>query len=176
MSRHFLQMLVIPAVALGVLVIPGTAGAITPPNDDFANATVINSLPFSDSVDMSEATVAQDDPLPSCADPTIGNGPGTVWYSLTLNHDAEIVYNTIGSSYEPGVVVYTGTRGALNEVQCSGGFFAPLLSAHANTTYYFLIQNFNGLLVFNVDDVRPPQPPATIKLSIDKIGDVEKSG
>jgi hypothetical protein len=177
MRRHLRLSLVFAALALAMLLIPVTASATPPPNDDFNNATVITGLPFSNSVDMSEATVAPDDPLPSCADPAIGNGPGTVWYSLTLNHDAGIVYNAFGSSYEPGIVVYTGSRGALTEVQCSGGFFGtPLLNAAANVTYYFMIQNFNGQLVFNANEVQGPQPPATIKVSIDKTGDVAKSG
>jgi hypothetical protein len=100
------------------------ASANAPPsNDDFNNATPITSLPFTDSIDMSGATVAADDPIPSCAGPA-GNGPGTVWYSFTPSVNTTVTYNAFGSSYEPGVVVYAGSRGSLTELLCSGGSIA----------------------------------------------------
>jgi hypothetical protein len=51
-----------------------------PANDDIANATPITSLPFDDSLDTTEATMAPDDP--DC----FGNGP-TVWYTFTPTED-----------------------------------------------------------------------------------------
>jgi hypothetical protein len=145
-------------VLVFVLLSPAGASASAPPaNDDFDNATLIGSLPFTDSVDMSGATVASDDPTPSCAGPA-GNGPGTVWYAYTPAVDTRVAYNAFGSSYEPGIVVYTGSRGTLTELLCSGGFGAPLLNARAGTTYYFFIQNFNGSLVFNASaQAAPPR-------------------
>ncbi|PYT92724.1 MAG: hypothetical protein DMG36_13285, partial [Acidobacteria bacterium] len=47
-----------------------------PPNDDFANATVVTSIPFSLTQDATNATVAPDDPF--CSGRT-----QTVWYAFT---------------------------------------------------------------------------------------------
>jgi hypothetical protein len=60
--RHFPHVLAIAAIALGALAIPAAAGATPPANDDFANATVIGGAPFSDAVDITEATAEAGEP------------------------------------------------------------------------------------------------------------------
>src|SRR5437879_12007630 len=44
-----------------------TAQLVAPSNDNFANATVITALPFSDSVDNTDATMETGEQAPSCA-------------------------------------------------------------------------------------------------------------
>src|SRR6187200_634094 len=72
------------AVVLGIaaLLVPGTATAAPPGNDDFANATAINpsSMPYSDSVTIDEATTEPLEPG-QCY---YGNAQ-TVWYSITAS-------------------------------------------------------------------------------------------
>src|SRR5690242_7105307 len=58
-----------------------TAQLVAPSNDNFGNATVIAALPFSDSVDITDATVEPGEQPPSCA---FGSSSGkTVWYTFT---------------------------------------------------------------------------------------------
>jgi hypothetical protein len=54
------------ALVAALAVAPG-ADAAPPPNDDLANATVISTLPFTDTVDNSEATSEAGEP--SCFGP-----------------------------------------------------------------------------------------------------------
>jgi len=154
--------------AAAALLLVSTAASATPANDDFNAATVVAALPFTDSVDMSTATVAPDDPIPSCSDAN-GNGPGTVWYAFTPTVDTLVGYNTFGSSAEQGVAVFTGSRGSLRELLCSGGFGTPPLLAVAGRTYYFLIYNFNGSLVFNIGgtELPPDTTPPNLFLPAD---------
>src|SRR6266536_405889 len=79
MSRLFLTLTGLLAAAM--IALPETAAAEPPPNDHFAAATVISSLPFSDSADLTEATGEPGDPQ-SCA-----NLSQTVWYSITPSTD-----------------------------------------------------------------------------------------
>ena len=66
---------------------------VSPPNDNFANATVITSLPFSDSVDNTGATTEPDEPQ-YCA-----YSPQTVWYKFTPTANAVVRADMAGSSF-----------------------------------------------------------------------------
>jgi PKD domain len=103
-----------------------------PPNDDFANATPISSLPFSDTVDHTAATTQPSEPSPSCVE--LQN---TVWYAFTPTTTQHVTART--DEYGPGLGVYTGSSLAnLTEIGCSQSpYLQPLVfRAEANTTYY----------------------------------------
>jgi hypothetical protein len=109
---------------------------VPPPNDDFDTATVISSLPFSDTVDATLATTAFDDPYVPCQG---GQGLNSVWYSFTAGANIPVGFDTIGSDYMNAIAVYTGTRGALTPVGCSwsgdrSNSFG--LNAQQGVTYY----------------------------------------
>jgi hypothetical protein len=143
--------------------------AAQPPNDDFDNATEIDGLAFSDIVDTTEATTADDDPF--C------NGQGTtVWYAFSPSEDVAVAADTFGSDYDTTLSVYTGTRGALEQLACNdeaGGTAQSRVrfDAIAGETYFFMVASFaggpGGALEFSVD-VAPP--PLVIDLSIDRRG------
>src|SRR5437870_541772 len=97
----------VAAVGLGT-----AAHADTVPNDSFANATVISSLPFSTTEDTSQATSDPSDPL-ACS------GNGSVWFSFTPSSDMTLRVNSSGSSYYTEVSAWTGPQGSLNLVGCS---------------------------------------------------------
>jgi hypothetical protein len=124
-----------------------------PANDDFDNATVINSLPFTDRINTADATNPGDDPF--C------NGfEHTVWYSFTPTQDTPIRADTAGSDYATTLGVYTDSRGALSEVACASSPAQVAFTASANTTYFFMVAsvccgNPGGNLVFRVNP-----PPA----------------
>lgn len=127
-----------------------------PANDDFANAVVITQVPFTRTLNTSEATTAADDPIPSCAEG--GQGP-TVWFAFTPRTSKRIEANTFGSDYDTDLVIYTGTRGNLAEVTCNddagnGVQSKVVFDAVAGTTYFIMVGAFasgpGGNLVFNL--------------------------
>src|SRR5438094_894918 len=72
---HRLGLAVIAAFALTAFASPPSSLAAPPMNDNFDNATAI-SLPFTDSVDLSEATTEPGEPF-------FCGAQQTVWYSFT---------------------------------------------------------------------------------------------
>jgi sugar lactone lactonase YvrE len=152
--------LAIAAFVLWALVTPTTTRAIAPSNDDFDNATPIPALPFTDTVNTSEATTAADDP--DC----VGQGP-TVWYSFTPSTDIVIEANTFGSSYDTTLSAYTGRRGRLTQIACNDDFLGlhsrVTVTAKARVTIFFMVGAFGsgagGDLVFNLMEFIPPPPP-----------------
>jgi len=76
----------------------------TPANDNFADATVIAAIPFSDGPhSTANATTEPGEPVPC------GSIGATVWYSFTANENAVITADTFGSDYDTALAVYTGT-------------------------------------------------------------------
>jgi hypothetical protein len=165
--------LVLAAITLALLQ-TSTAVAAPPGNDDFDSAVVISALPFTDSVDTTEATTAADDP--ECA----GNGH-TVWYSFTAPTEMGIEANTFGSDYDTTLSVYTGSRGALAQIRCNDDAADSLQSrvrfnASAGVTYFFMVGSFfdspGGNLVFSVEQIPLLPPPLELGVSIDPVGAV----
>lgn len=144
-----------------------------PPNDDFNNATMVPSIPFTTSQDVANATVAPDDPF--CV-----TRNQTVWFSFTPTQNVRLEANTFGSNYDTTLSVYTGTRGALTSLGCnddSGGLQSRVrFDAVAGTTYYFEVSSFfhvaSANLVFNL--VLAP-PPLTIVPSLTQFGSIDPS-
>jgi hypothetical protein len=149
------------AIAVAFLVLlsgGGSALAAPPANDDFDQATVIGALPFSDSLDTTEATPAADDP--SCS-----GDSATVWYRFTAASDGAVEADTFGSSYDTTLSVYTGTRGNLSQVACnddSGGDVQSQVhfATSAGTTYYLMVSGFDdtggGQLLLAVNSFDSP--------------------
>ena len=62
-------------------------------NDSFANATLVGSLPFSDTVDLSEATTEP-------SEPQVCNFlSNTAWYALTPASNVQLRVDTQGSTF-----------------------------------------------------------------------------
>lgn len=140
------------AVALTAALVPGAAHAAPPSNDDFADATVIGSLPFKSTVDTREGTVANDDPS-HCWWAT-----SSVWFRYTAPADGFVRMATDRPEDEkPAISAYTGERGALTWTPgaCQGphGGGSNTFAVTAGTTYHFLVQDtqFAGPVEFGVD-------------------------
>jgi hypothetical protein len=146
------------ALLTAVLLLSGTAGVgAQPANDDIANATPITSLPFDDTLDTTDATMAPDDP--DC----FGNGP-TVWYVFTPSEDINVLADAqANTDYDSTLSVYTGSPGALTQIACSDD--RVIFEATAGTTYWFMVGSWfsgsGGNLVFHAE-VAPP----TLELDI----------
>jgi hypothetical protein len=139
-----------------------------PANDDFDNALVITSLPFTSNISTVEATIAPDDPLGQdlCG---FGSVDGhTVWYKFSPTQNIRINVNTVGSSrdFQPNIFAYTGTRGNLTEVTCNFLPASMTLDAFAGETYYFLVgsqgDDPGGNLVLTV------QPSLEVSITINR--------
>jgi hypothetical protein len=123
-------------LSLVVFALPPVSAA-APSNDDFNNATDITSLPFSETIDPSEATTALDDPY-GCS-----NNYRTVWYRLTPTSSARIVLSTTDYPYATAMSAWTGSRGSLSQVACSQMTYPPAsyasFEAVAGQSYYIML-------------------------------------
>jgi hypothetical protein len=153
MRRLSLRRLVVVGVAGLLLALLNVPPALAQPaNDDFDSATVISSLPFTDSISTVDATNPGDDPF--C------NGfEHTVWYSFTPTQDTTVRADTAGSDYATSLGVYTGSRGALSEVACASSPAEVSFNASADTTYFFMVASAaggpGGTLAFHVSEGPP---------------------
>ena len=146
----------IVAVMTAIMVVP--AFAATPASDDFDNATIIASVPFSDSVPIQEATLAADDPEPCFG---FAGSDRTVWYAFTPVVSTRF---TIELSREGvGVDVFTGSRGDLTKVACltTSQISSFRFDALSGTEYFIMISarwGWSVELAISID-VAPPGPP-----------------
>jgi hypothetical protein len=154
-----LRRLVVVSVAGLLFALVNVPPALAQPaNDDFDSATVIGSLPFTDSIGTAEATTAFDDPF-------CNGNEHSVWYSFTPTQSGTIGADTSGSDYDTTLSVYTGSRGALSQVGCASFPAQVTFTASANTTYFFMVASAccggpGGALVFNLRG-----PPANDEIS-----------
>lgn len=175
-ARNAVRAALVVALATGVAPLSaGVAVAVPPDNDDFDTARVVSTVPFTDTVDTTEATSAADDPEPEC----VGTGR-TVWYSFTPSTNARVAADTFGSDYDTTLSVYTGSRGDLTELACNDDAESlqsrVTFDAVAGETYFLMAGSFfaepSGVLVFNLGEA----PPALeLAVSVDPFGAVEPS-
>ena len=147
--RRSLRTALLGVLVIVILTIPAGASGAPPVNNDFANPTVVTVLPFSDTVDITEATIEPGEPI---ANPSqIGR---TVWYSFTPNADAVAQIGPLSRPPDPSVpptlcdlrsyrflVVYrAGSAGFAGLVPVAGDQWSSptvhTLQVQAGTTYY----------------------------------------
>jgi hypothetical protein len=136
------------------------AMAAPPVNDLFADAISIDSLPFSHSLDNTEATVEADEQQ------WCNSMPNTVWYSFTAASAGAIRIDMAGTTF-PGTMlnVYrdngTGMTG-LSFLGCTtdfGDLGYRSLTVEAGAIYYFQAGSYNGgtgELHINLQTIPPP--------------------
>jgi hypothetical protein len=131
-----------------------------PPNDNFASATSVPSLPFDHTVDTFAATMEAGEPASSCA----WNGPvNTVWYTFTPVETGKYSASLPFTSFIPALAVYTGHSLAdLSEVGCTNYWQSLIFHAEAGTTYYIQLGSLfsesqrGGTAQFHLDAAPPP--------------------
>ncbi len=136
-----------------------------PPNDEFGHATVVGTLPFSETLDTRSATPAADDPS-GCI---LNAGPvSTVWYAYTPTENMRVTVDTTGSDYFTMVAVVSGRGGLIGPPNC--GFDRLTFSAYAGRAYYLMIGSPFGIsgghLVLSITG----RPLLKIQLSVDSAG------
>ncbi|PWU10851.1 MAG: hypothetical protein C5B50_24560 [Verrucomicrobia bacterium] len=150
-----------PAQVLGAMIglcAANTHAQTPPPNDDIGSATVIPSLPYTNTVDTTYATAAADDPTPC------GIYDRTVWYTLTLDHDASVrAFTRLSNGQSGSVSAFSGTPGNFVLEGCP--VFPGLLAfnAQAGRTYYLMVEgayqafhSLGGNVQLTVLEYRPP--------------------
>jgi hypothetical protein len=134
-----------------------TVVAPAPTNDNFASATSITSTSFSDTKDSSGATTEANDPTPACSQ--IAGAPvtgrvNTIWYKVTPSGTGIASIDTIGSSYDSVLSVWSGTsQSALTAVACNDDINPGIVTVsqltsvtlNAGTTYYIMVSSFGAL-------------------------------
>ncbi len=148
----------------------GAAFAATPANDDIANAVNVTRLPFTATVDITDATPAADDL--HCGTLVDGN---TVWYKITPSSDSRIGFHIDTSVQELSISIGTGSPGSLALWQCS---FAPndALDATGGTTYYIQIATCCGAVGGPVTITMQEIAHLSTDLSIDRRGRINDAG
>jgi hypothetical protein len=139
--------------------------ALAPTNDDFANATAISTLPFSHTVDLTAATVEQDEPTSSC---WIWSGfaQKSAWYTFTPTQTGWFAAGR-SAAFSNVIAVYAGNSLAtLTEVGgggpgggCNAFGDAVRFQGQANTTYYVQVHGWfdaGGPLELHFEEVLPP--------------------
>ncbi|HUE98852.1 MAG TPA: S-layer homology domain-containing protein [Anaerolineales bacterium] len=129
-----------------------TAYAAAPPNDTFANALNISSIPFQHIISTTEATetdLNDPDAVP-CEGRTLARGKRTVWYRYQATTNRGLHVDTIGSDYDTYIAVWRGTNlNNLTFVVCNDDVFSTLQSevlfaATAGNTYYIEVAGYAG--------------------------------
>jgi len=127
-----------------------------PANDNFADAKVVTTLPYDDSIDYAGATRETNEPSPSC-----GYMNKTAWYAYTPSESGSVSQRA--DTYWPSsvVAVYTGSSlNSLQEAACRYPYSGSnLLTFHvdAGTTYYFQVgTNDNAWVPFRLEVAPPP--------------------
>jgi hypothetical protein len=127
-------------------------------NDNFANATVISSLPFSITTDNYGATFEPGEPNPSCGN---GYNLSTIWYAYTPSTNMSLTARSSYWNIPPVLAIYTGSFGSLTQIAC--GIYYPQFTfqALADVTYYFqlsgLYDSDQGTIPFGLEATPLPQ-------------------
>jgi hypothetical protein len=149
------------------------AYAAPPANDTPSGATLIDALPFTDSVTIDEATT---DALEvTLADQCLASPvEGSVWYRYEASQDGALlldasVLDTSGSSFPARLIVTAGDPAEGSVVACGGEF--PV-GVTAGQTYFIMAFHSDtsvttGTLVFHAD-VAPPPPE--VDVTVDPTG------
>lgn len=123
---------------------------IPPPNDEFENASAIPAYPFTTTQETIEATPANDDPVLTCSPGGPRAGSASVWYKFTAPTGGIVNIDTHGSDYDTILGIWTGTRGALQNIACHDDTSASdrtsqVTAALTNgTTYYIEVVDYRG--------------------------------
>ena len=132
-----------------------------PTNDDFADADVITTVPFTDSGDLAATTGEAGEPSGEC----MYWSSQTVWYAFTPSDSGTARIDLMGSDFSVSVAAYQsggGGIGDLSLVGCSGSprFPAPLpVPVTAGTSYYLQVgvrPDAPSHLELRVEMVAPP--------------------
>ena len=165
---------IISTIMLLTFVVATPTIAAAPSNDTYAGRETIPGLPFSTTIDTTEATTDADDAEWN----TYCGAPGTdasVWYEFTAAEDGWLQLDLTGE-FSKGAVILTGEPGSFVPLECYP--YSPVtFPVVAGATY--LIVTFDlqqdeggngGTVSLSLDALPPPPPSPTVDLTVDPIG------
>lgn len=156
-----LKAFVLLGAVVTAIMVPGSALAAPPANDQFAAATELVGQSDVAAGTNAEATKETGEPAHA------GNlGGASIWYRWTAPAGGRVVVSTCGSGFDTLLGVYTGTAvGSLTQVAanndgCGQGQLQSRLSFQATTatTYHIAVDGSNGAT--GVVDLMLDVPPA----------------
>lgn len=156
------------AAALTIVAITGAPAVAAPPgNDVYLSAEPVLAVPFSATLDTTEATTDADDAElnATCGAPAMD---ASVWYSFTPDDDQYYLADASLSDYTAGVFVATGAPGSFEVLACGPGGAA--WQATAGETYSIIVidddpAGANGGTMELSIDVAPPPPALDVTLN-----------
>jgi len=168
------QTLGLMTVTAGLVVLGASPASAAPPlNDTIDTAKSITTVPYTDTVDTTEATTDDEDAAinAQCGAPVTN---GSVWYTLQASLPLYSV-DVSQSSFEAGVIVATGTPGNLSIVAC--GPFSTAFEAVTGETYYIMaFSDTPGVIGGQLSiEVKEAEPAPKIAMTVDDVGKVNKS-
>ena len=152
-----------------MVAITGTPALAAPPtNDVYGGAEVIAAVPFSTSLDTTEATTDADDAEmnATCGAPAMD---ASVWFTFTSTTDQAYLADASASDYSAGVFVATGAPGSFEVLACGPGGAA--WQATAGQTYSILVIDDqedgggNGGTMALTLEVAPPPPALDVTVN-----------
>lgn len=171
LNRAALAALVLTTTTTTVVATGGPAFAAPPSNDTYNGRTVVGTIPFSETLDTTEATTDADDAELNgqCGAPATD---ASVWYELTAVADGALVVDVSQSTYSAGALVATGSPGNWTLVNCAPGVVG--FSTVAGETYAILAIDDQldgggngGTLNITIDEI---PPPPTIDVTVNPVG------
>jgi hypothetical protein len=159
------------AAASVIVLSTAPANAAAPPSHDtIGGAKAITTVPFSETVDTTEATTDDEDAAvnTTCGAPATN---GSVWYTIEASAPAYVV-DVAQSDFAPGVIVATGTPGNLTLVTCgprSVGF-----EATPGEKYYLMAFSADPAVVGGklAIEVTASDPPPKVSMNVNDVGKV----
>ena len=128
-----------------------------PANDAFEASTSIADLPYSDSVDLTDATTESGEPQ-FCF-----SGDRTVWYAVTATRDTKLAARSSSSTAYSQVTAYSSDGsgiGGLSFLGCSNFWPAnAVFDVQAGETYYLQVSTFwgtTGTVQLDLEEQLPP--------------------
>jgi hypothetical protein len=149
-----LSMVANPVKALQDFTPANSVRMVVAPNDNFADAAVISSLPFHYPLSSFEATEEATDPTSAMC----GLNPGfeTTWYKYIPSANIAVHMDTFGSTFDTYILLFTESGGVLTEIACNDDAGASFQSAinitlTAGVTYYINVALSNGAIMDGAD-------------------------
>jgi hypothetical protein len=156
----FLAFAVNPVMALRDMNFNGSVRQIPVGNDEFATAYEVIMEYRPAPVSPFEATENLTDPPSTPCN--LARGLATVWYKYTPAVKELVHMDSIGSSYDTFMVLYTYDGATLTEVACNDDAGVTTFGSAINytlaagTTYYIQVAQFNGTLTdVPMDQLKP---------------------
>jgi len=132
-----------------------------PVNDNFGRAKVLQTMPYSDYLEIAYATLQPREPRPTCLNGTPGGQ--TVWYKFTPATTNIFMLNASGNNAYVGVYTGNSLAGLTQQYCFSPYFWSAPVRLTGGVTYYFQLGDlYNSGSYVNFQLEAAPAPEISI--------------